>query len=55
MKKEVSPAVIAAVIVAVVLVIGIFLYQKTSNNEPTPRPNPKFFGGATSNAPSKPQ
>ena len=54
MKKEVSPAVFAAIIAVVVLAIGIFLYQKSANNEPTPRPDPKMFGGAPTTSPTKP-
>jgi hypothetical protein len=53
-KKEVSPAIFITVIVVAVLVIGLFLFRQASNNPPTPRPNPKYFGGVSS-GPSFPQ
>ena len=53
MKKQVSPPVIAAVIAVVVIGLGIFIFKKSANNDPTPRPDPKYFGVSTTGAPDK--
>jgi hypothetical protein len=44
-KKEISNSLFIGVIVMVVLVLGTFLYRKATVNPPTPRPDPKYFGG----------
>ena len=51
MKKEVSPKIMAAVIVVVVGAIGFFLFHKAANNDPTPRPDAKYFTGSSTPTP----
>ena len=53
MKTQVSPPVIAAVIIVVVVAISVFIFKKSVNNDPTPRPDPKYFGVSNSGAPSQ--
>ncbi len=38
MKKEINPAVAGAIVVVLVLIIGVFLYMKTSGSEGGSRP-----------------
>lgn len=52
MKKEIPPQVVIGVIVALVAVIGLWMYNKASNNDPTPRPDPKYFGISSTGAPA---
>ena len=59
MKKEVSPKFMVALIVVAVGAIGFFLFHKAATNDPTPRPDPKYFGisstgNAAPSAPAKP-
>ena len=39
MKKEINPAVAGVVVVVIVLIIGVFLYMKTSGAEGGARPS----------------
>ncbi len=52
MKKELSPKVMVAVIVVAVGAIGFFLFHKAASNDPTPRPDPKYFGVSSTGAPA---
>jgi len=39
LKRQVSPAIIAAAVVVLVIVLGVFFYRQVLYTEPTPRPN----------------
>ena len=53
-KKEIPQAFFFGAIVLVVLVLGVFLYQKATINPPTPRPDPKYFGVSAAAVPAAP-